>query len=137
MKGMGAILTMYGQASNSIEEEYSKKKAEFLKCKAEYEKAKASHDANKKHTYRKLAEKAKLSLDKSRNKMSQLLKGVLDTSSNAYGSLLGDKSASKQVKKSPPPPPPAPVRVPSSSYKSSNNDTSSQSSNSSSDSSSN
>ena len=122
MKGMGAILTMYGQASSSIEDEYSKKKAEFLRCKAEYEKAKASHDSNKRQTYRKLAEKAKLSLDKSKNKMSQLLKGVLDTSSNAYSSLL-DKSQPNPVKKAPPP-----ARVPSS-RSSDSSDSSSYSSN--------
>jgi uncharacterized phage infection (PIP) family protein YhgE len=90
MRGMGALLAMYGGAGEKEEKDYQDSKAAYMNA---YEQYKAAKDAKAKEDYRLMMEKAKATMDAAKARMGALLKGVSDAASKAAEHLSNGAKA--------------------------------------------
>lgn len=101
MKGMGTLLSMYGQAGGAIENEYKSNKAEYIKLKEQYEN---EENPEKRGVMKDKLKTAKTVLEQSKTKMKQLLNGASETAQRAAKALsssiksLGSKLKSSSIK---------------------------------------
>jgi hypothetical protein len=84
MRGMGALLTMYGGAATELENDYAAKKEAYMKAQEEYKNAQS---AKAKEDFRQMMIRTKDSMDQAKAKVYALLQGVKDAASKAAGHL--------------------------------------------------
>lgn len=84
MRGMGALLSMYGGAGEEIESNYNEKREKFLEAKEAYA---LETDKNKREELRQIMVKSKESMELAKEKMKMLLRGVSEASAKAASQL--------------------------------------------------
>jgi hypothetical protein len=84
MRGMGGMLTMFGGAIEQVELDYQSKRDMFLQAKKNYEE---ENDRDERKKLRQVMKSAKISMDKSKEKMRTILKGVGEATSKAASQL--------------------------------------------------
>jgi hypothetical protein len=85
MKGMGALLSMYGGAGEEIESDYEHKREQFLQAKEAYA---SENDKSKREELRQTMIKSKEKMDMAKEKMKMLLRGVSEASAKAASHLM-------------------------------------------------
>lgn len=84
MRGMGALLSMYGQAGGALEDDVAEKKKELQKLQDQY---KAEKNAERRAQIEKAMASAQVSINEAKEKMKNLLQGAADTASKAAATL--------------------------------------------------
>ncbi len=82
MKGMGILLNMYGGAVSDLENDLEKLK---LQLKKHIRKYKSEKDLNEKKKLKTIIKSMKIEVSEKSNKINDLLEGITDTASKAYG----------------------------------------------------
>ncbi len=84
MRGMGALLSMYGGAGEEIESDYNEKRELFLETKEAYA---SESDRQQREELRQMMIKSKESMELAREKMKMLLRGISEASAKAANQL--------------------------------------------------
>jgi hypothetical protein len=95
MKGMGILLNMYGGAISDLENDLEKLKLQLKKYIRKY---KSEKDLNEKKKLKTIIKSMKMEVSEKSNKINNLLEGITDTASKAYGNtkyIKGGDVASK------------------------------------------